>query len=163
MEVSQIAPRPEAHRLSTLERIDYEDCFLAPVDPSEHTAEEWARAMIEGTSRAQRESLVRGWKMLGLKHGPADSPDHVLGWPIRRNEPDTLLLGADSRIGMPGELLFKREPDGLLFATFIGWHNPAARLIWAPVGAPHRRIVAELLTRATARLGAQRAAAPVAA
>ena len=153
--VREIPAPQDARDLSTLSRIDYDDCFLAPVGSAayENTAEEWARAMIEGAPRTTRESLIRGWRMIGLRNGPADAPDRVLGWEIRRNEPDVVLLGARSWIGMAGELLFKREPEGLLFATFISQGNPAARLMWAPIGPNHRRIVADLLERAAARLG----------
>ncbi len=150
-------PAPqEARDLSTLSRIDYEDCFLVPIgsDVYEHTAEEWAREMIEGAPRATRESLIRGWRMIGLRNGPADAPDRVLGWEIRRDEPDIVLLGARSWIGMSGELLFKREPEGILFATFISQGNPAAKLLWAPIGPNHRRIVSGLLAKAAARLEA---------
>jgi hypothetical protein len=155
--VQEIQPRDETRDLSTLGRIDYEDCFLVRTDSAlaDRTAEEWARAMVEGASKSMRDSLVRGWRMLGLRNGSTDDPDRVLGWEIRRNEPDVVLLGADSWIGMPGELLYKREPDGLLFATFIGQSNPAAKLVWAPVGGPHRRIVAELLADAAVRLRRQ--------
>lgn len=151
--VHATVPRPPARDLSTLQRIDYEDCFLVTgVGRSEHTAEQWARAMIEDAPQATRESLVRGWRLLGLRNGPADAPERVLGWEIRRNDPGVLLLGARSWIGMPAELLFKLEPDGLLFATFVRQANPLAKLVWAPVEGPHRRIVAELLERAALRL-----------
>ena len=43
----------------------------------------------------------------------------MLGWDVRRSSADVVLLGRDSRIGMPGELLFALRPDGLLFATFV--------------------------------------------
>jgi sirohydrochlorin ferrochelatase len=53
----------------------------------------------------------------------------VLGWEIRRITPQFVLLGADSRIGMPGELLFKRQRHTMLSATFVQHDNDAARAV----------------------------------
>jgi hypothetical protein len=53
----------------------------------------------------------------------------VLGWRVARTEPDWLLLTASSWLGLRGELLFRSEPDGLLFATLIQLTNPAARSV----------------------------------
>jgi hypothetical protein len=69
----------------------------------------------------------------------------VLGWHVRSSTPDVLLLGAGSWIGMPGELLFKRERSGLLFATFVRHGNPAARALWGRVERVHVATVRRLL------------------
>ena len=86
--------------------------------------------------------------MLGLKPGWPWARRHVLGWRIRRSSPDFVLLAARSRIGLPAELLFRRERDGVLFATFVQQRNPLARLVWARVVPAHQRIVRSLLTHA---------------
>ena len=75
----------------------------------------------------------------------------ILGWEIRRSTRDFVLLGADSRIGMPAELLFKREGDGLLFATFVQHGNPAARTVWAGIEPIHGPTVRRLLADAARR------------
>jgi hypothetical protein len=54
---------------------------------------------------------------------------------------------------MPGELLFKRERDGLLFATFVRQQNPVARAVWARIAPRHRRVVRSLLAQAARREG----------
>ncbi|MEZ0291202.1 MAG: hypothetical protein ACAH82_01610, partial [Solirubrobacteraceae bacterium] len=58
---------------------------------------------------------------------------------------------AGSRIGMPGELLLKREGDALLFATFVQHGNPAARAVWAGVEPVHVPTVRRLLADAARR------------
>ena len=140
-----------ARALSTLPRIDYEDAFF--VRPGrgpgpDRTGEQWARAVLEGAPRKVRARLLRGWCLLGLRLGPPWSGRRVLGWQIRRATPDLVLLAAGSRIGMPAELLFKREGDGLLFATFVQQRNSLARAIWARVVPVHQRTVKSLLTHA---------------
>jgi hypothetical protein len=59
-----------------------------------------------------------------------------------------VLLGRESRIGMPGELLFALRPDGLLFATFVQHGTAGARATWAAVRRTHVRTVSALLERA---------------
>jgi hypothetical protein len=152
--VRQIDPSPDSRALSTLDRVDYTDAFT--LDPGtgparDRTPEQWARAVIEGAPASMRRQLRRGWRLLGLRLGPASSAQRVLGWEIRRSTPEFVLLGAGSRIGMPGELLFRRDPDGVAFATFVQQRNPLARLLWAAVTPAHQRIVRSLLTRAAAR------------
>jgi len=68
--------------------------------------------------------------------------------------PDHVLLGADSRIGMPGELLLEKEDGALLFATFVAQRNPIARAVWAVTEPVHVRVVRDVLGQAARRLRA---------
>jgi hypothetical protein len=151
--VREVEAPAQARALTTLARVDYQDAFR--VDSSRapgHSGEEWARALVEAAPQSVRTSLLRGWTALGLKLAPPDAEGAVLGWEVRHGGEGFALLGRDSRIGMPAELLFKPEPDGFLFATFIEQGNPLARSIWAPIAALHRRVVPALLARAEGRL-----------
>jgi hypothetical protein len=80
----------------------------------------------------------------------------VLSWQILCCTDDFVLLGAESRIGMPGQLLFTRHHDGLLFDTFVQQNNVVARAAWASVEATHVRVVGEILEHARQRLARQR-------
>ncbi|HXY67549.1 MAG TPA: hypothetical protein VEI45_25060 [Mycobacterium sp.] len=151
--VSQIAVPRSARGLSTLGRIDYQDAFLVDIDPGAYqTAEQWARAIFEDAPFDVRVGLVSGWLALGLKLDKSRSGRSVLGWHVRDSAPDYVLLGADSRIGMPGELLVKCEPDALLFATFVQHDNLIARGVWAAVEAKHVRTVRDVLNEASRRI-----------
>lgn len=148
--VRQVAPPLEARALSTLAHIDYSDAFLVESGwAQDWSAEQWARAVLEEAPAAIRMKLLLGWSTIGLKPAARGS---LLGWEIRVNTPDFVLLGRDSLIGMPGELLFKREPKGLLFATFVHHGNPGARRVWAAVEPTHVRVVRHLLEQARRRL-----------
>lgn len=150
--VRQIAVPAAARSLSTLSHIDYEDAFLVETDAlRQHTAEEWARAVLEGAPLKVRGKLLSGWSALGLKLDCARSRSSVLGWPIRESNPDLVLLGAESRVGMPAQLLFKREPDALLFATFVQQDNRVARALWAATEPAHGPIVRQILEGARRR------------
>jgi hypothetical protein len=150
--VRQVDVPPSVRALSTLTRIDYADTFLVDVGPmGDRTAEQLAREVLEGAPLTVRTQLLSGWSSIGLKIGKGPSKPSVLGWPLRQSAPDYALLGADSRIGMPGELLFKKDGDTLLFATFVQHGNLIARGVWAMVEPAHVRIVRNILDQASRR------------
>jgi hypothetical protein len=150
--VRQVAVPPAVRALSTLSHVDYADAFLVDVGPTrERTAEQWSRAVMEDAPITVRRTLQSGWTGIGLKLAGKPSDRFVLGWEIRRNVPELVLLGADSRIGMSGELLFKREQDTLLFATFVQHDNHAARALWAGVEPVHVPVVRRVLEHASRR------------
>ena len=152
--VEPLEPPPEALSRTTLDRIDYADAFRvvldAPVDP-----EAFARALLEDAPAARRASLLAGWTALGLRLGSPAAADRVLGWRVARSAPDHVLLDARSPLGLDGQLLVAAEPSGVLFATLVRLRTPIARAVWAPVVAPHQRIVRELLTAAAERVASR--------
>ncbi|MGX9791848.1 hypothetical protein [Mycobacterium sp. MMS18-G62] len=151
----QIAMPEAARALCTLSRIDYEDAFLLEADAAqEPTASDWLKAVLEDAPIAVKAKLMLGWSAIGLIPTLNRSTDSVLGWEIRSRTPDFVLLGRSSLIGMPGELLFKRESNGLLFATFVQHDNPIARTIWAATEPQHVPIVHDLLEQAGRRIAA---------
>jgi hypothetical protein len=146
--VREIDVPAAARAASTLGRVDYADCFLvtaglAPLD----TAERWSRTVLEDAPPGTRRALQRGWGSLGLQLGPERSEGYVLGWRIRRNLPGEILLGAESLLGLQGELLFQRLPDGLRYATFVRLEALEARALWSTIEPAHRQIVPKLLGR----------------
>jgi hypothetical protein len=150
--VRQVAVPAEARALSTLPRIDYEDAFIVDVGPLRcRTAEQWARTVLELAPAHVRRSLLVGWSAIGLKVGCRRSGQRVLGWQIRRSTSDYVLLSAGSRIGLPGELLFQRQADRLLFCTFVQQANPIARKVWAGIEATHVETVRRLFEQASQR------------
>lgn len=165
--VRQVDLPSSARTLSTLARIDYCDAFVFGAGSThDESAEDLIREIMEGAPLAVRTQLLSGWSAIGLKVGKSSGPS-VLGWEVRRSVPDHVLLGADSRIGMPGELLLKKDPrekdplekdplekeeSTLLFATFVAQRNPLARALWAVVEPVHVRVVRDLLDHAGQRL-----------
>jgi hypothetical protein len=147
MYVTQVPLPHDALELATLSRADYSDAFVAEVAAEDdRTPLDWARAMLEGAPASFRRKAPMVWLALGLKH---DARRGVLGWPVRRDTGRFALLGADSRIGMPAELLlWRRTPSELLFATLIRQDNVLAKAIWAPMASHHQRVVRRLLERA---------------
>jgi len=154
-EVRQVSLPAEARARSTLAHVDYEDCFLMDVpNAQDRTAEEWARAVLEGAPTAVRTSLRSGWRSLGMRVGPEGEDGFVLGWEVRRSDPDAVLLGATSRLGMQGELLLERHDNTLLFATLVQFDNRAMRGLWASaIERPHVRVVRYVLEQARGRWG----------
>jgi hypothetical protein len=149
--VRQIEPPAQARALSSLHRIDYADAFLADVAAADLTAEQWARTVLEDAPLGLRRRLQSGWAAIGLRLGQGTAEGSVLGWEIRRDTPESILLGAESRIGMPGELLFMRHGEELLFATFVAHDNLVARAVWTGVEPVHGPFVRRLLADAVRR------------
>ncbi|HEY1592889.1 MAG TPA: DUF2867 domain-containing protein [Solirubrobacteraceae bacterium] len=146
--VRQIAVPREARARSTLSRIDYADAFVVDNPAAEErTAEQWIRAILGQAPLAVRSQLLSGWSSIGLMLGR----DGVLGWQVRRSDPESVLLGAGSRIGMPGELLLERRPGALLFCTFVEHDNALARTVWAGVEPVHVPVVRRVLEQAAGR------------
>jgi hypothetical protein len=136
--------------LSTLSRIDYEDAFAVTADV-EHTAEQWVRMVLQDAPANVRRQLWLGWTALGLQLGPPWSSNRVLGWEVKHSDSAFVLLAADSWLGFRGQLLFRSEPHGLLFATLLQHTSPGARALWAPITPRHQRVVRSLLTHAADR------------
>jgi hypothetical protein len=150
--VRQIAMPPAARALSTLSQVDYEDAFLVETGTThDRTGEQWARAILEDTPVIIGIALRWGWSALGLQLGSTGSDGFVLGWELRRTTPDFALLGANSSIGMPAELLFKRQQHTLLFCTFVRHENAVARTLWAGVEPLHRPVVRYVLEQGSRR------------
>jgi hypothetical protein len=150
--VRKVAVPPAARALCTLSHVDYEDAFTVDIrHAQERTAEQWARVALEQAPAITRRALLRGWSALGLQLDPARSDGIVLGWEIQRSSPDFVLLGARSRLGLRGELLFKRQRQKLLYATFVQHENRTARAMWAGVEPVHVKVVRYLLGQAGGR------------
>jgi hypothetical protein len=157
--VRQVAVPMDARALSTLLRIDYADAFVVDTDAAQgRTAGQWARLILQDAPLTARTRLVAGWAMIGLKLRDDPSGRSVLGWQVRALSPEFVLLGADSRIGMPAELLFKPSGDALLMCTFVQQDNPVAHAVWAAIEPLHVRVVRDLLEQADARLPSARRA-----
>jgi hypothetical protein len=152
--VSQVLLPPDARRLSTLSRVDYEDAFIVDA-AGQRTAEQWARAVFNDAPVAVRARLVSGWTGLGLNLARPSSAPRVLGWTVRHNSPEVMLLAADSILGLQAELLFRTEPRGVLFATLIQQNNAAARALWARIIPTHQKVVRSLLEHAALRAAGQ--------
>jgi hypothetical protein len=151
-QVRQVDLPVAAQALTGLSRVDYTDAFLVgAVSAEDRSGEEWARETLEGAPAHVQKGLRRGWMALGLKLDQAGSDHSVLGWELRHSDEEFALLGCDSRVGMPAELLFQPGRGGLLFATFVRQANPIMRGVWAWVGPRHRQVVPYLLRRAAAR------------
>jgi hypothetical protein len=147
--VRRVALPADAERVCTLSRVDYSDAFVVEVNShADRMPLGWARVILERAPLSFRASAPLVWLALGLKHGSPVAPRCVLGWEIRRDEPTFALLGADSRIGMPAELLVRRQGSRLLFATLIEHQNLAVRAVWAAMTPMHQRVVRQRLEEA---------------
>jgi hypothetical protein len=148
--VHRLPAPPELLAHSTLARVDHADTYAVEVPGDGASAEALARAILEDAPLRRRAPLLAGWTALGLALDVGD-PEAVLGWRIRRSTGDLLLLGADGRIGLSGELLFEHAGGRLRFATFVQLDGRPARLAWAGIERTHDAVVRMLLAEGVSR------------
>ena len=129
---------------------DYSDRFEVPLSADDdRTAEQVFRAGLEMAPTAMRWTIFLAHRhILRFRLGPASSPSHVLGWRIVTVEPDAIQLEANGPL-IRGVLVARRHPaDTATLDTFVYYHRPPARVIWAGVSHLHRAVAPYLLTRA---------------
>lgn len=147
--VQQVPPAEALLSASTLGRIDYADSFEVTIEhPLERSAEAWMRLILEGAPLHTRIRLLSAWSGIGLKLRTPGSAGAILGWTIRDRDAGFVMVGANSRIGMPAELVLRRENGGLLFATLARQDNAVVRALWATIETSHVQTVRSLLERA---------------
>ena len=152
----EVDPLQSVRDLTSLGRVDYVDAFVVEVDPDDPgRPQTWARAMFEGIGRRERLEFQLVWRVLGLRLSLLPSADRVVGWRIRDEQPDHVLLHADSWIGMPAEVLVRRVGSELTMVTFVEQRTALARAMWAKATPVHRAAVPGLLRR-VARRGSRR-------
>lgn len=150
--VTDMAPKAErvavasaVHARSILPRVDYEDAFVIGSRP-DATPVEYARAALEGASIGPGRALWSALSTIGvLPRGSAGADEVIAGWAVRRSTPELALLAAEARLGLAAELLFERQADRLLWATFVQLDTAPARVAWAVLAPVHRRVVVHLL------------------
>src|SRR2546421_11076690 len=147
--VDDVPVPPDTRALCALTRIDYETALRADLDAAEgRTAEQWARAVLEGATDEMRQGLARGWAALGMRLGPVGAEGHVLGWPARQHSPDLTFLAAESARGLRAELFVQRRRDALWLGSFVQLETEEARALWAGVQDRHPQVMRRLLERA---------------
>ena len=150
--VQQMAVPGWARGLTALGSVDYEDAFVVEAPAAARGgAVDWARAVLEQAPARLRHEVRGAWSALGLRLEPPGSDDAVLGWHLRREESEVAILAASSPLGIGGELVFARRPEGYLYGTFVSLADEEARRTWARVEPAHPAVVRELLELAAAR------------
>ena len=114
------------------------------------SAEHWARSVWQEAPAALRLILVIGWRfVLGLRLGPLNAPDRILGWSILRTSDDETLCSASSRL-LEAYNAFRATDSGVVWTTTVFYRRSWARIIWRPVSLMHRPL-ARLALRGAAR------------
>ena len=133
--VTQISLPADARALSTLAADRLRGRFHGHGSGRAQVLGSGLWAVIDDAPSRVRARLYMGWLGLGLKLGPPWSSHRVLGWRVARTSPTGCSSEASSWLGLRGELLFRREPDGLLFATLIQHRRPPV-----PCGSVSNRV-----------------------
>jgi len=142
----RVAVAPATRARSTLARVDYADVFVIAIGSRpDVTATDCARAALEGATTGAGRAVWSALSTIGVLPRGSAADEVIAGWAVRRSDPDVALLAAEARIGLAAELLFERQRNRLLWATFVELDTPLARVAWAALAPIHRRVVAHLL------------------
>jgi hypothetical protein len=145
---------PEVVRaLTTLVEPDYVDLFTvrAPM-AADTSAEEWARAVLEQTPVARRNAR-KLWRLLGLRLGPPQSPEHVQGWRIAARGDNWLRVETGSWY-LTAQAVCLVEEGQVSLSLSLRYDRPVGALVWALVSGPHQRAVPVMLRQAVDLIGA---------
>jgi hypothetical protein len=133
---------------SRLPEADYADAFRVTAE-GYHSPERWARRALESGPALQRRLFaLTVWQCsLGLRLGPSDSRHHVAGWAIVENEPEILVLRAQSWL-ITGVMVFEASDSAAIWTTLVEYEARPAGAVWGVIGIGHRRLAPRALNGA---------------
>jgi hypothetical protein len=126
---------------------DYREHFTVGI-PAGRTPEQWAHRILSEAPLRQRATMVGAWIALGVLLTPPYVPGAVLGWRIRRVEPDRIELGIHSLTGLTARLTWRIDGDQLDHVMVVHFATPLSARIWARVAPGHRRFIQARLAQA---------------
>jgi hypothetical protein len=166
--VRTIAPPTGVAELAALDRVDYQEAFAFAAEAgvaetrgaaggagggtaagSVRSPEEWARRILEGAPPRKRAAMLLVWTALGIRLAPLGSPGQVLGWRIRYNGPDAIVLGVRAAAGLTARVVIQADAERVVHAMLVRYDRAIARRVWTVLGPRHHRFVADLLDRAS--------------
>ncbi len=143
----------DVRTLITLAEPDHVDLFTIETPTAEdHSAEEWARAILEQAPVSRRNARAL-WRLIGLRLGPPGSPDHVQGWTIVARGDNWLRLETASWY-LTAQAVCVVDPGHVSISLSLRYDRPPAALVWAGIAGPHQRAVPVMLRQAVALLAA---------
>jgi len=128
---------------------DYLDLFTATTnEASAKTAEDWARAVLEGGPHPLRLAVFVAQRLLlGLRLGPRRSPDYIHRWKIADRGESWVRIEAASWM-MTAALVFKVDEARLSLAAFVRYDRRVTALVWQAGSIVHRTLMLALMRRA---------------
>jgi hypothetical protein len=144
-QVAQVPVPLRARELAGLERVDYADAFAVDV-PVRRTPEEWLRLSVTA-SPALFNAVRLVHRALGLHLAQADSPGHMIGWDVLRNDSEEAVLGNGGGILGTPRIVCLTPPGQVMVATLIQLNGIGGRAIWAATAPLHRAVARYVLSR----------------
>jgi hypothetical protein len=133
--------------LITLGHLDYVDLFtVAAPDATAHSAEEWARAVLERSPLAHS-SARRFWRLIGLRLGPPQATDHVGGWEIAARGNGWIRLRTASWY-MAAQAICVTGEGQVSVSLSLRYRSIVAKAVWALIARQHQRALSVMLRQA---------------
>lgn len=138
---------PEPMRsLHALDRVDYvDDSTLHTPAATSWSAEQWARAVLEGGPSVRRYGFIPWRVLLGLRLGPSYTPSYVHGWRVTGRGDDWIRAEASSWL-MTCNAVALVADGAVSVALFVRYDHPVAPLWWGRMlSGVHRRLMPVIL------------------
>jgi hypothetical protein len=118
--------------LAALEPVHYQEAFTFSATV-ERSPEDWARLILEDAPPTDRAKMLRTWCTLGVGLAAPGTAGQVLGWRIRHNGPDAIVLGMRAAVGVTARIILHAEPQNVVQAMLIRFDRLIAWPIWAMI------------------------------
>ena len=148
--VREVDVPPDAAALAGLEPISYREGFTF-TGAVQRRPEEWARLTLEEASMGERLAMLSTWVALGVGLAPLGSPGQVLGWRIRHQDPDAIVLGTRALVGLTARIVIRTDGPDVLHTMVVRYDRGLGARLWPRVAPRHHRFVIGLLERAATR------------
>lgn len=134
--------------IAGLDRIDYDEAFTFETG-ADRLPEEWARVILQGAPLRKRLQMIGAWTALGIRLALPGTAGHVLGWRIRRSDPEAVVLGVHAAVGLTARIVIRVEPQRVTHSMVVRYDRALGRSVWARMAPGHHRFVRALLKRAS--------------
>jgi hypothetical protein len=133
--------------IAGLDRVDYDEAFDFETD-AVRRPEDWARLILEGAPLSKRLQMVGAWTALGIRLALPGTKGQVLGWRIRRSDPEAVVLEVHAAVGLTARIVIQAEPQRVTHSMVVRYDRALGGRVWRRIAPGHRRFVRALLNRA---------------
>jgi hypothetical protein len=136
---------------------DYADTFeVELVAPDSHSAEHWVRAALSNAPLVRRLVRIVHSRLAKFRLNESLDALDVLGWEVRRSEPDILHLEASGPALDAAIVARRTSPTSVMLTTFLFYKLSSTARLWLVLGPVHRRVALHLLRRAAVAMTSER-------
>jgi hypothetical protein len=148
LKATRVEVPKSALALQDFQEVSFSCAFEIKVtSANKQTAEEWLRAVQEGSPTPLRWFVVGGWIAgLGLRLDLRSKSDHILGWRIMHAVPSEIVIRVEGP-ALSGRQVLQVDDGSVTHTTVVHYNRAAAKLLWTVAAPIHVRVIPYRLRR----------------